>query len=231
MSCIIILGMHRSGTSCLTGIMQRAGVELGEVFTANPHNKKGNRESAQIMALNDQVLAFNGGSWDEPVMVTKWNNQQRGERDAIISNLTSAAADYWGFKDPRTLLTLPFWHETIRPQFIGTVRNPVRVARSLSKRGNIPLEKGLSLWLYYNQQLLKLAQEHQFSIVNFDLPVEEYLSDVITKLTKLGLDAEKSKSATEFFDHSLRTQLMDTIDDQPLPEDVANLYQELISLV
>lgn len=230
MSCIIILGMHRSGTSCLTGIMQRAGVELGEVFTANPHNKKGNRESAQIMALNDQVLAFNGGSWDEPVMVTKWNNQQRGERDAIISNLTSAAADYWGFKDPRTLLTLPFWYEAIKPQFIGTVRHPVSVARSLNKRGHMPIEKGLSLWLYYNQQLLSLVKEHQVPIVNFDLPAEDYLSDAVTKLTSLGLDAKKTKSATVFFDRSLRTQLIENIDDERLPKEVSNLYRELTSL-
>ena len=43
MACICVVGMHRSGTSCLTGIMQRMGIELGEVFTENEFNKKGNR--------------------------------------------------------------------------------------------------------------------------------------------------------------------------------------------
>lgn len=231
MSCIVVLGMHRSGTSCLTGIMQRFGVELGEVFTANPHNKKGNRESAQIMSLNDNILAFNGGSWDEPVIVAKWNQQQREERDAIIAELSYAAFDHWGFKDPRTLLTLPFWSEAIEPQYIGTVRHPVSVARSLKKRGDMPIEKGFSLWLYYNQQLLRLAQEHDFPIVNFDLPTETYLSDASRKLASLGLDEEKSKSATEFFDKNLRTQLLENTDDEPLPEEVSNLYRELIRLV
>ena len=43
---ILMLGMHRSGTSCLTGIMQALGVHLGEVFTESTWNKKGNRENA-----------------------------------------------------------------------------------------------------------------------------------------------------------------------------------------
>lgn len=44
-STVLILGMHRSGTSCLAGSLQEAGLYLGEVNTAAPHNAKGNRES------------------------------------------------------------------------------------------------------------------------------------------------------------------------------------------
>lgn len=230
MSCIIVLGMHRSGTSCLTGIMQRFGVELGDVFTSNPHNKKGNRENAEIMLLNDQVLAENGGSWNNPVTVTNWNEQHREERDAIIKKISSVTARHWGFKDPRTLLTLPFWLEAVQPQFIGTVRHPIRVARSLNKRGGISIEQGLSLWLEYNKRLLQLVREHQFPVMNFDLPAKTYLADVVTKLTELGLDEDKSEQATEFFDQNLRTQLSDSVDSEPLPGDVSNLYKEIIDL-
>ena len=74
--CLVVLGMHRSGTSCLTGTIEQCGVALGEVFTENPYNKKGNRESAQIQALNNDVLETNGGAWDRPVAVTKWTDQQ-----------------------------------------------------------------------------------------------------------------------------------------------------------
>mgnify|MGYP004104874427 FL=1 len=68
--------MHRSGTSCLTGTIEQCGVALGEVFTENPYNKKGNRESAQIQALNNDVLETNGGAWDRPVAVTQWTFEQ-----------------------------------------------------------------------------------------------------------------------------------------------------------
>ena len=54
--CILILGMHRSGTSCLAGSLQQQGVYLGEVHEWNPHNLKGNRENPHIMALNEGLL-------------------------------------------------------------------------------------------------------------------------------------------------------------------------------
>lgn len=66
-SCVVmVLGMHRSGTSCLTGLLQQTGLELGDVVTEAPHNKKGNRENLDIMRLNDDVLAHSRGSWDRP---------------------------------------------------------------------------------------------------------------------------------------------------------------------
>ena len=46
---VLVLGMHRSGTSCLAGSLQQAGLELGDVFTSNPFNKKGNREHRDVM--------------------------------------------------------------------------------------------------------------------------------------------------------------------------------------
>lgn len=224
--------MHRSGTSCLTGITQRFGVELGDVFTENPFNKKGNRENARIMSLNNDVLATNGGSWDMPVLATSWTKEQCIERDEIIDNLTSTNSSHWGFKDPRTLLTLPFWSESIKPQFIGTVRHPAMVAHSLNKRdpNNISIEKGLSLWLYYNQQLLDLAKKHCFPIVNFDLPPKDYLTDTTSKLTILGLDTEMSHSASEFFDQSLRNNLIDSHHTYTLPNKISDLYAKIINL-
>jgi hypothetical protein len=179
--------------------MQRFGVKLGVVFTASPYNKRGNRENARIMALNEEVLAINGGGWDNPVSVTKWSEMQRNERDAIISELTVSESAYWGFKDPRTLLTLPFWLEAIEPEYIGTFRHPIRVAQSLNSRSGIPLEQGLSLWFDYNQRLLKLVREFHFPVVNFDLNFNVYIPDALTKLIKLGLDSEKSEVAADFF--------------------------------
>jgi len=63
---IAVLGMHRSGTSCLTGLLEDAGVPLGDVQKENPHNPLGNQENLRIMHLHDAVLAANGGSWDAP---------------------------------------------------------------------------------------------------------------------------------------------------------------------
>jgi hypothetical protein len=74
---VLILGMHRSGASCLAGSLQEAGLYLGEVKTAAPHNAKGNRESRAIMALQDDLLRANGGDWDTPPEQVVWQPEYR----------------------------------------------------------------------------------------------------------------------------------------------------------
>ena len=59
---ICVLGMHRSGTSCLVGSLQKAGLHLGKHHTWNRYNRKGNRENQDIVDLNRAVLEFSGGS-------------------------------------------------------------------------------------------------------------------------------------------------------------------------
>ncbi len=69
---ICILGMHRSGTSCVTGSLQQAGLFLGACHTWSPHNRKGNRENQDFVDLNDDVLATNDGAWDKPPRKLVW---------------------------------------------------------------------------------------------------------------------------------------------------------------
>jgi len=219
--------MHRSGTSCLTGIMQRMGIELGEVFTENEFNKKGNRENSTIVNVNDTLLRLHGGAWNNPVIATEWNDAARTERDRIVKELSSQS-DNWGFKDPRALFTLDYWMEGIPDmKFIGTYRHPYRVALSLNNRDNTPIEEGMQLWKAYNQQLLKVMREHNVDLVNFDMDQEQYLADVIAKLIKLGISDSKADAASDFFDTSLRNQTGKSVDEIELPNDIAEVYGEL----
>jgi len=229
MAFICVLGMHRSGTSCLTGITQKFDVELGEVFTENLYNKKGNRENGRIVYLNDHVLNTNGGAWNSPVPVNNWTPEEAGERDSIIAELQGRSAANWGFKDPRSLFTMPFWLEAINePRFIGTFRHPHRVALSLHSRDKTPLEEGWELWHAYNLRLLELARQYDFAMTDFDLPPEEYLDDAIGKLIALGLDAGYSDAARQFFDSGLRNQA-DSPVHADLPAHISQLYDELLT--
>jgi hypothetical protein len=237
MTCICVLGMHRSGTSCLTGIMQSFGVELGEVFTENAANKRGNRENSRIVELNEALLEKNSGAWYRPVVVSRWSWLQTRQRKQIISQLQANAtgpnaAGQWGFKDTRTLFTLDFWlegiaktHEEVR--FIGTFRHPHRVALSLHKRDNAPIDQCWELWHTYNTRLYELAKNYNFPLVDFDLPADAYLEDVLTKLIQLGLNEDKAANARKFFDADLRNQAQTPVDTVALPAHVTELYQAL----
>jgi hypothetical protein len=91
-------------------------------------------------------------------------------RDKILDQYNSKTT-HCAFKDPRTLLTLPFWVGAKASfQFIGTFRHPVAVAHSLHTRdAAITLEDGISLWQRFNSILLRLLEEHAFPLINFDL--------------------------------------------------------------
>jgi hypothetical protein len=99
---IAILGMHRSGTSCLIGSLQKAGLHLGKHNTWNDHNLRGNRENDDIIRLNEALLNDNGGSWKNPPANVVWSRKHYKRAREIIASYRDH--DLWGFKDPRTLL-------------------------------------------------------------------------------------------------------------------------------
>ncbi|MBI2994959.1 MAG: sulfotransferase [Gammaproteobacteria bacterium] len=235
---VIILGMHRSGTSCLAGSLQRAGLHLGEVITAAPFNRRGNRENQRIQDLNEEILVANGGSWDAPPRTVAWQPQHRAARDDILREY--AGVEHWGFKDPRTLLTLDGWLEMLDDvRFVGTFRHPARVAKSLLARNRDSAERWLTLWMVYNSKLLEVFERHPFPLVDFDLDDAHY-QDRLERLrlelglpgTISGLPAERPREQLDdavpgaFFDPGLRKRLETS--DIPLPPDVEALYARLL---
>lgn len=223
---ILIIGMHRSGTSCLAGSLQQMGLFLGNVSEENPHNRKGNRENSLIMELNDKVLSENNGSWDNPPSEIKWSSQLIEDREIIIGDYKKFGKENWGFKDPRTLITLPFWLDGFEHyRFIGTFRNPNSVARSLYKRNGIPFEKAIELWEIYNKQLLDLYNLNPFPIVSFDVSKDEYLMRIRMISEYLGLD-KKNEISNVFFEETLRND-QDFMFANNDYSHIASLYNEL----
>lgn len=205
---IIVLGMHRSGTSCLAGILQHAGVVLGDVVGRTFYNQRGNQEHARIVQLNDAVLARNGGAWDKPPLRVEWDAKLAKIRDMVVSSF--AQEPLWGFKDPRTLLTLPFWLQGLggrEVRFVGSLRHPLAVARSLrARQPELSLEAGLLLWSLYNFKLLELLEQSGFPLLDFDLEAGAYARSVDRALLSLGLAEQSVARALDFFDDSLRSQ-------------------------
>jgi hypothetical protein len=213
--------MHRSGTSSLAGSLQEAGLHLGNVITAAPHNLKGNRENKRIMDLHEAVLVHSGGSWDNPPARVTWSDAHRAERASIIDSYGDAPA--WGFKCPRTLFTLDFWREVL-PEltFVGTLRHPQLVADSLHRRNGATMEKWLDLWADYADRLIALHAVQPFPIVRFDIGEEAYRRSLVRVIEMLGLPGRDS---LQFFEPTLRH-------DEPsssanLPERVKRLYDAL----
>jgi hypothetical protein len=221
---IAVLGMHRSGTSCLTGSLEGAGLGLGEVHTWNRYNRRGNRENQAIVDLNDAVLEANGGSWESPPQRVTWTEEQRDRARALIAAIDGGGPV--GFKDPRTLLTLDGWLEALpQLEFVGVFRRPLAVARSLEQRSGMPLNAALALWEHYNRRLLRLHSRHDFPLVDFDISEAQYLRRVAVLAETLGLDAQAALREP-FFSEDLRTAHQHAA-DRTLPYRVSLLHWRL----
>ncbi|PHR53887.1 MAG: hypothetical protein COA47_16410 [Robiginitomaculum sp.] len=209
---ILILGMHRSGTSCLAGSLEEAGLYLGEVNTKAGFNAKGNRENRTIMELHDQVLERVGASWDRPpVHDPVWTS---GETSQFKQAIADFGADrVWGLKDPRSLFMLKNWQDLVGPRFIGTFRHPLAVAGSLMHRANIwkkPMDEtqAFAMWQSYNQRMLQQHETHAFDIIRFDIPATEYLAKLKMAGEYLGLEVPEHP---KFLDGNLQNQHSEAI--------------------
>src|SRR6516164_8854007 len=166
-----IAGMHRSGTSMVAKLLYLSGLYLGpeeELVPATPDNPDGHWENSRIIELNDEILDALGGGWDRPP--SPRNGWYRGDADRastpqhLLPLKEKALALFeqfrgrepWGWKDPRTSLTLPFWQPLLPClKVVICLRNPLEVAMSLRRRGLSSYALSLDLWRIYSGQILR----------------------------------------------------------------------------
>jgi glycosyltransferase involved in cell wall biosynthesis len=166
---ILVLGMHRSGTSALTRIIGHLGASLPlDPMPETADNPCGYWESRSIARFNNRLLESAGTRWndDAPLCDAWFADPARAADEAEAAALLAAAfgdATLLVFKDPRVCRLLPFWSNvlarvSIEPYALLAVRDPLEVARSLQARlgdasfrpaAVAAVERGLLLWLRY----------------------------------------------------------------------------------
>jgi len=156
--CLLVLGMHRSGTSALARVLSLLGAELPEtLMPANIGNETGHWESQAIADFNDKFLAAAGTSWDDWLAVNpmldqtpQWVSFKERARSVLRSEY--ADAPMFVMKDPRLCRIAGFWLEVLDAEQVEAdvvipFRNPVEVVASLANRDRIDDYFGLLLWL------------------------------------------------------------------------------------
>ena len=171
----VVLGMHRSGTSALTSLLDRLGFYAGpdeSLMGADDHNAMGYWELGEVQALNEELLAALGGSWTDVLGIDP-RRLTRAERESFLrraQSLVGHLSSYgpWVIKDPRLCLLLPFWLDLLeRPLCILTHRNPLAIARSLARRDGLPIHAGIALWEHYIRAALAASQGLPRALVRY----------------------------------------------------------------
>ncbi|MCW5808550.1 MAG: hypothetical protein KIT31_39735, partial [Deltaproteobacteria bacterium] len=169
MTAIVVLGMHRSGTSCLAGMLAAAGAASAGEAVRNWDNARGHHEMLDAVRLNEAVLAHSGGHWLAPPVEVRWTDEHAAERDRLLRATVGGRPAL--LKDPRTLLALPFWRASEVPyRTVGIVRHPLAVARSLESWRGTPLAEGVALWTAHNLRLAGDRARHGDALVDFEQP-------------------------------------------------------------
>jgi len=154
---VLVLGMHRSGTSAATGALVLRGAWPGEdLMPATPENPKGYWENMGIVTIHEQLLTALGHAWDDlRPLPDGWLHQEAATiaRNQLRTLITTELMQHptWAVKDPRLCRLLPLWQPLLEELGIAAsalivVRDPREVAASLLARDQWPLELSRALW-------------------------------------------------------------------------------------
>ncbi|WP_413314214.1 glycosyltransferase [Prochlorococcus sp. MIT 0703] len=173
---VVVAGMHRSGISLLARLMSTLGVELGtKLLPKDNNNQNGYQEDTEFLKL--QRSWFHAGLNDDPNGLRDWgwipNDSIRSQGDSrwedaaqdLLNQRQLATTQRWGWKDPRTTLILPFWHQ-LNPELrlVGIYRAPWDLSDALQRLDHHQFRRHpemiLPLWSLYNERLAEFAESH-----------------------------------------------------------------------
>jgi len=227
---LIIIGMHRSGTSFLTRSFNLRGVYLGKLesllsheWQGTPENLKGHWENLKLLELSEKTLSLNKGTWDNIPNEIVINDEIGKEIRKVVQELSSYPTLMTGFKDPRIVLCYESWKKFLPTKIlaIGIFRHPSEVAESLKVRNGFSLEKSLKLWEIYNKKMLEILEKNNGFLLNFNWTKEKILQEIDLicdklKLPKISLD--------DWYSNKL---IHHNLENSDLPDNIIALYEKL----
>ena len=246
---VVVLGMHRSGTSATTRGLQALGVALGESLTpAVPGvNDKGFFEDIEINRINIELLEFIGSDWHSLSLISESCFQKDG-LESIRRRAKSLISlriknGLFGLKDPRIARLLPFWISVfsdlgVDVYYVVAIRNPLSVAKSLLARDGMQSEKSYYLWLEHVIPSVLMTKGFGTVVVDFDGLIADPSNQLRRIASALGLPFSADCDAVreyinEFLDAGLRHtsfNLNDLSRDLSVPQGVVETFELLVRL-
>jgi hypothetical protein len=203
---VIILGMHRAGTSLVAGMLHKMGISMGTSFLSpDENNPHGYFEDLDFLWINKGLLENAGGSWKQPPSIDDLLGMSKKFHNIIretIQRKQGASTDFkWGWKDPRNCFTCWIYSPHVQnARYIVVVRDFAGIQKSLEKTHGNGTDWNKLIKSYYDSVDTFLLQRKNDAInVIFDKIVnEKYSANVAEEIAYFVGTPKKVKAAIRF---------------------------------
>jgi len=203
---LLVLGMHRSGTSACARIANLLGAELpDEILPANEGNDSGYWEPQAVVDFNDRILENCGYGWDDPVpeaAIADRLGTADLEAAAELVDATYGGAPLIVLKDPRCAMIPAFWIEAVqkagyRAVLVHCNRPAADVAASLNRRDGMNLDEAGLLWAQSNLSTLRVREDHPCLVLNYEGDISGWAEAMTAFAGEAGFDWPRSAGEIE----------------------------------
>jgi hypothetical protein len=243
---ILVLGMHRSGTSAVTRVINLLGAELGQDLMppAEGNNPLGFWEHRGVVEIHEELLDALGSSWhDARALPADWlaTAAAKVARSKLVDTLHRefSSTQLWAVKDPRLCRLLPLWQLVlddlnVKAHAVFVVRHPDEVARSLLARDGIPIAHTRLLWLQHMVEAEEASRDLSRVVISYDDLLRDWRGCAQHIGNELPLQwpisiSEAHLSVEQFLNPGERHHKLLGTSDNPLPALAQKAYQGFIA--
>jgi hypothetical protein len=208
------LGLARSGTSVVTGVLRILGVDMGP-SKDDKANPRGSHEDIDFVKFHKELFEMLGHGrdfWNPPSREAILAMQSKVDvKIRALLDKKSKSNSLWGWKHPRSILTYElFLPYLVNPHFVLVFRNPLSTAlssmehtRRLNRPLNLNLPQALRLVHYYQAEMLGFIEKHPdvpAHLVSYEDVVLDPQKEAakMARFLGLGLSDETVGAVTEF---------------------------------
>jgi hypothetical protein len=248
-TCILVLGMHRSGTSATTRVLNLLGGALpAQLLSATPNNLRGHWEPTAIVRLHDETLQAIGSSWDDFRALDEqlfFGPARTAFKQRLQRTLSREYGESPTFvvKDPRVCRLLPCWIEAldeigIDARAVFPLRNPRDVIQSLAARDRMTPTYGYLLWARHVLDAEKYSRDIPRAFFLYEQLLTDWRTCVeqLSAVTNLVLPTDPliTSEIDKFLSPELthhRSSIEQLRQDPATPPFVPDIYQNLLGYV
>jgi len=192
---VVVLGMHRSGTSALMGVLQMIGVKIPEYPNdKDKYNEKGYFENEEFRELEKKVIGHK--KWKEIVPHQELLKKVEENRNEFLELLHKhRTGEVWACKLVRTSMFPEMLENIPNLHILYTIRDPESVFKSLEWRDKLKRDLCYELWCEYNFRIMRFLSRNSipFLLVYYDDMIDR-TDEVMYKIGKF-LDIDISKDS------------------------------------